>query len=111
MAELRLVKLVRDDVEKFCGNLEIRYEDIQEVEGHAAFVGALHKKLGEEVTEYLLDQTVDELADILEAVEFIASHVHGGMAELHRAQLAKRAKKGSFLDGLGMYLNVAPEYQ
>lgn len=105
----RLVKLVRDDVEKFCGgDMVVRYEPMSEAE----FVAELRKKLVEEAAEYLLDPSPEELADVLEVVETLAAFGHdGGMEEVRRAQLRKRGHKGSFLDRLGMYLFVAKEHR
>lgn len=105
----RLVKLVRDDVERFCGgDTVVRYEQMSRAE----LVGELRKKLIEEAAEYLIDPSDEELADVLEVVETLAVFGHDeGMGGIRRAQLRKRAHKGAFLDGLGMYLHVAPEHR
>jgi predicted house-cleaning noncanonical NTP pyrophosphatase (MazG superfamily) len=104
----RLVKLVRDDVEKFCGgDMMVRYEPMTEAE----FVEELRKKLIEEAAEYLVDPCPEELADVLEVVQMLAVMEFGSLDVVNRAALRKRAHKGSFLDRLGMYLHVAPEHR
>lgn len=107
-ADVRLVKLVRDDVEKFCGgDLAVRYEPMTDAE----FVGELRKKLIEEAAEYLLDPSAEELADVLEVVHNLAIMEFGSLMAVNRAGAKKRGYKGAFLDRLGMYLHVAPEHR
>lgn len=104
----RLVKLVRDDVEKFCGgDMRVRYEQMSDAE----FIEELRKKLIEEAVEYVLSPSVEELGDVLEVVQTLAIMEFGDLAVLHRASARKRAYKGAFLDRLGMYLHVAPEHR
>lgn len=105
----RLVKLVRDDVEKFCGgDTVVRYERMSDAE----FVEALRKKLIEEATEYLLDPSVGELADVAEVVEALMRHDQGIEPSVLREEMKrKRDHKGGFDEKLGMYLHVAPEHR
>ncbi len=104
----RLVKLVRDDVEKFCGgDMAVRYEPIP----HPDFIRELRKKLAEEVVEYLLDPSAEELGDVWEAVVALANYSHHGIAAVQRVAREKVEYKGSFAGGLGMYLYVAEEHR
>lgn len=105
----RLVKLVRDDVEKFCGgDMVVRYEQMSEGE----FIEALRSKIVEEAVEYALNPCIEELADVLEAVEALRTHDLGATREA-LAEMAerKRRNKGSFDGRLGMYLHVAEEHR
>lgn len=107
-SDRRLVKLVRDDVERFCGgDMAVRYESIP----HEEFVHELRKKLAEEVAEYLLDPSAEELGDVWEVVVALANYSHSGIAALQRGAQAKADYKGSFGAGLGMYLHVAEEHR
>lgn len=104
----RLVKLVRDGVEKFLdGNPTIEYRPIPV---RSMFIAELRKKLLEEGAEYLLNPSVGELADCLEAVRGLAEHDLGvGMAAVEAEADAKRAERGGFDEGIGMWATtVAP---
>ena len=57
---------------------------------------ALRCKLQEEVQEFLNDQNIEELADVLEVVLSIASLKFGGINELELKRKCKEAAKGSF---------------
>lgn len=57
---------------------------------------ALRYKLQEEVQEFLDDQNIEELADVLEVVLSIASLKFGGINELELKRKCKEAAKGSF---------------
>jgi predicted house-cleaning noncanonical NTP pyrophosphatase (MazG superfamily) len=104
----RLVKLVRDDVERFCGgDTMVRYERMSDDE----YVKALRAKLIEEAVEYALDPTEEELGDVWEVLNALANVEHRGIAAVGRAAIRKSAHKGSFDGHVGMYLHVAEEHR
>lgn len=115
----RLVKLVRDGVEKFLdGDSAVKYEPIKD---DAQFVESLRKKLAGEAAEYLLNPSIEELADVQEVVEALATHDPalgdgrplggcGGKLALKRAQKRKRAERGGFDGRVGMYLHVGEQF-
>lgn len=60
------------------------------------FLRCLEEKLREEVGEFLNDQNLEELGDILEVLEAMA-HVHGWTdGEIRRAKEEKAQRRGSF---------------
>lgn len=61
------------------------------------FIKRAKMKLREEVTEYEDDETLEELADIMEVVYAIAKVKHNcSMKQLNKIRLEKKAKNGSF---------------
>jgi predicted house-cleaning noncanonical NTP pyrophosphatase (MazG superfamily) len=71
--------------------------------GHANHVRWLRKKIGEEVLEYLMDPSVGELADILEAVWSLATVDLGVSFEaVLEAAVRKRRERGGFTGGVAM---------
>lgn len=105
----RLVKLVRDDVERFCGgNMVVTYEPM----GRKEHSLELRKKLVEEALEYVLEPSMDELADVLEALIALARRdLAASLADVMNAAIRKRKHKGGFDRGLGMYLHIAPGHR
>jgi predicted house-cleaning noncanonical NTP pyrophosphatase (MazG superfamily) len=66
----------------------------------AEYVRELQLKLQEEVKEYLEEQNVEELADVLEVLISLA-HVHGADEEqLMRVRTEKLEKRGGFKRGI-----------
>jgi len=63
-------------------------------------VAALEKKLTEELTEYLQDHSLEEMADLLEVMHGILFHRGIGWEELERIRLEKRAARGGFEQGI-----------
>ena len=57
---------------------------------------ALKQKLQEEVTEFNNDQTVEELADILEVILTLSSLLGANAAKLEKLRLNKREQRGGF---------------
>lgn len=105
----RLVKLVRDKVERFCGgDMAVRYELMSKEEHRAQ----LRKKLIEEAAEYLVNPCVEELADVVEVVDALARYDLGiTITQLGIVVIDKRRDKGGFDGGLGMYLHIAEEHR
>lgn len=56
----------------------------------------LHKKLQEEVNEYLEDVNAEELADILEVVYALGAQLGATSQELEQLRLEKAQKRGGF---------------
>jgi len=56
----------------------------------------LHKKLQEEVSEYLEDVNTEELADILEVVYALGTQLGVTSEELEQLRLQKALKRGGF---------------
>lgn len=60
------------------------------------YVEALHKKLQEEVDEYLEDRNTEELADILEVVYALSGLLNTSPAELEAIRQHKAEERGGF---------------
>ena len=58
----------------------------------------LNKKLQEEVNEYLDDNNVEELADIVEVVYGILSSMDVSIEEFENIRMSKADKRGAFKD-------------
>jgi len=87
-------KLVRDNI------IEIINSHGKSCKSHRAsdkeYHQALREKLIEEVNEFLTDESIEELADILEVIHAIADEHFGGYAELEKKRLEKKSKRGGF---------------
>ena len=55
-------------------------------------------KLQEEVSEYLQDNCVEELADILEVIQALAEFKFGGIEKVEHVRKKKEAERGGFYD-------------
>lgn len=60
------------------------------------FINALNKKLQEEVDEYQDEESIEELADVLEVVYAIAQSKGVSEAELNKIRQEKRTRRGGF---------------
>lgn len=87
-------KLVRDKI-----------TDIIEADGRVAkyrildnneYRQELNKKLQEEVKEYLEDNNVEELADIVEVIYGILSSMNVSIQEFEKMRINKQEKRGAF---------------
>ena len=91
-------KLVRDNiVEVIKKNNEkptFRYLSDEE------YLQELHKKLYEEVDEFVAEDDKEELADVLEVLYSIAKAKNIDLEEVEKIRLAKREKRGGFEDKL-----------
>lgn len=56
----------------------------------------LDKKLKEEVSEYLADYSVEEMADVMEVIYAILEYRGTSMEEVEKARIKKRNRKGAF---------------
>ena len=87
-------KLVRDNIPSICEkNNQIPETKILDNENYAA---ALRRKLEEEVEEYLTDNNIEELADIIEVVEALAENQGSSLNEVMEIKKQKQNKNGAF---------------
>ena len=56
----------------------------------------LDKKLVEEVNEYIVDHSIEEMADIMEVIYAILDHRGINMYDVEKARIEKRNFKGDF---------------
>ena len=83
-------KLVRDNIPSLCKN------PVTKILDDADYAAALKQKLNEEVGEYLQDNTVEELADIIEVVEALAETQGSSLKEVMDLKQRKQSKNGAF---------------
>lgn len=90
----RLVKLVRGRAGQLWSATGIEWREAESLEEHRRL---LRQKLIEEAAEYVTDPSLDELADVMEVCEALASVDFGrGYGDLRQAQLRRRAERGDF---------------
>ncbi len=90
------VKLVRDkipDIMKSEGKNPIFY-----VAGEKEFCRLLRNKLQEEVSEFLKDDSIEELCDILEVINAICASKKMAMNDLEQIRLKKINERGAFVN-------------
>ena len=87
-------KLVRDkipDIIKAKGE-QPQIRKLSKIE----FRQEINKKLQEEVSEFLADESMEELADIQEVIHGILLSMDKNFEELERIRLEKKEKRGGF---------------
>lgn len=87
-------KLVRDNIPaiiKSQGNI-VEVRTLSEAE----YIVYLNKKLKEEVLEYLEDNCIEELCDILEVIEAISSAMKFSNEDIQTIKAQKVQEKGAF---------------
>lgn len=87
-------KLVRDKIPEIMINGGSK--PVIHVLNDEEYLNELHKKLLEEVNEYLLDNNIEELADIMEVFYAILRAKHIDVEELEKVRLSKANKRGVF---------------
>ena len=87
-------KLVRDKIVDIieADGRKAEYRILDNVE----FGNELNKKLQEEVHEYLEDNNVEELADIVEVIYGILNSMDVSIDDFEKIRLAKKEKRGAF---------------
>ena len=85
-------KLVRDNIPSLCKN------PVTKILDDADYAAALKQKLNEEVGEYLQDNTIEELADIIEVIEALAETQGSSLKEVMDLKQRKQSKNGAFRD-------------
>lgn len=99
----RLVKIVRDDMERWLPDTAPVYRRIESAEVTRR---ELRKKLVEECAEYLLDPSVGELADLLEMLHALAAHDLGVVwTEVTREMMEKAGERGG-ISNMAMYVET-----
>ena len=87
-------KLVRDRIPEIIEkNGQIAYTRILT---DVKYKNALEEKLKEEVNEYISDNSIEELADILEVLDAIVQSSKYSWKEVMDAKASKREQKGGF---------------
>ena len=87
-------KLVRDRIPEIIeGNGEVAKTRILEDE---EYINELNIKLKEEVNEYLADNSIEEIADIMEVLLAILKYNKIEYGEFEKMRTAKVEKRGSF---------------
>jgi predicted house-cleaning noncanonical NTP pyrophosphatase (MazG superfamily) len=102
---MRLVKLVRDRVGMFLGESTVHFEPVPQ----ELMLPLLRRKLLEESTEYLMEPSIDELADVLEVVRCLANQEGWKWKEVVKLCNAKFHERGAFVTGMGLYIETNPE--
>ncbi len=87
-------KLVRDKIPEIMINGGSK--PVIHILNDEEYLTELHKKLLEEVNEYLLDNNIEELADIMEVFYAILRAKHIDVEELEKVRLSKANKRGVF---------------
>ena len=87
-------KLVRDNIPLICeSNGQTPETKILDGENYTL---ALRSKLYEEVEEYLSDDNIEELADIIEVIEALAENQDSSLDEIMEIKRHKQKKNGAF---------------
>jgi len=91
-------KLVRDNIPKViqANNKKCKTEIVEGEE----LKQLLNQKLQEEVQEYLEDNDIEELADILEVIHGILHSRNITIEELENIRLKKKEERGGFTKGI-----------
>lgn len=87
-------KLVRDNIPSICK--ENGQNPKTKVLDDKKYTSALHKKLKEEMREYLLSNEIEELADIIEVIEALAENQGSSIEEVMKIKENKQKKNGGF---------------
>jgi predicted house-cleaning noncanonical NTP pyrophosphatase (MazG superfamily) len=100
MADGYPIKLVRDRVAEVDTSEGLAYRPVRSPDEHRR---RLRAKLVEEVGEYLIDRSVEELADILEAIQCLAVFDCGVPFQVVEDMASEKfAERGGFREGVVM---------
>lgn len=89
-------KLVRDKIPSIIEN-DNKKANTRVLEDKE-YLECLNKKLLEEVNEYLVDNDIDELADVLEVIYNILEFNNTSKENIDKVRVDKNNKNGSFKD-------------
>lgn len=91
-------KLIRDKIPqiiekdgRICETIKVNREEHYQ---------RLKEKLMEEVTEFIQDENIEELADIYEVIAALSEFVGKGEEELRSVREKKREERGGFREGI-----------
>ncbi len=89
-------KLVRDNIPDIIesGGKTAVYRTLCEDE----YLKMLDQKLTEELNEYLSDNSMEEIADLLEVIHAVVKARGSSMEEVEKIRLLKKDKRGGFED-------------
>lgn len=90
-------KLVRDKIPANIDSMEGRKANWRVMEDEE-YIEELNKKLLEEAHEFIEENAVEELADIMEVIQSIMRAKNISYEELKKVQVLKREQKGGFND-------------
>ena len=90
-------KLVRDKIPENINSMEGR-KATWRIMDDDEYIKELNKKLLEEAHEFIEENAVEELADIMEVIQSIMRVKNISYEELKKVQLLKRERKGGFDD-------------
>ena len=80
----------------FANNVSNQLEQLLEEKGKALYKQELNKKLQEEVNEYLEEENIEEMVDILEVIRAILDHYNVTYEEIEEKRVKKAKKRGAF---------------
>ena len=94
MATIRYNKLVRDRIPEIieAGGKTCLCETLDD----AGYLRMLDAKLNEELAEYQADQSLEELADLVEVIRAVAVARGSSFEEIEKIRTEKAAKRGGF---------------
>lgn len=87
-------KLVRDNIPEIIEKSGSEY--VIEIMNDEEYICALNKKLIEETNEYLENEDIEEIADILEVIHGILEAKDVSVEEIEKIRLKKRKERGGF---------------
>lgn len=99
-------KLVRDNIPSSINSIKGRKATWRKLDENE-YINELNKKLIEEAHEFIEENSIEELADLMEVVENIMRVKNINWESVKDAQNVKRSKKGSFLNRV--YLEYVEE--
>ena len=94
-------KLVRDKIPENIDSMEGRKANWRIMDDEE-YIKELNKKLLEEVHEFIEENDVEELADIMEVIQSIMRAKNISYEELKKVQALKREQKGGFNDRVSL---------
>ena len=95
MARITYNKLVRDNIPEILKSKELEFET-EIVDDFYTLNKFLKNKLLEEATEYINNNTIEELCDVMEVILKIMSHDCIEPIEILEKMINKRQKRGGF---------------
>lgn len=106
MSRIEYSKIVRDRIPEIIEKNGKRA--ICHIPERIEIIAGLEAKLSEELTEYLADHSLEEMADLLEVMHGILHHRGVSWDELEKIRLEKREKRGGFEQGIRLEATEEP---